>query len=244
MYNQDATRIPKDEPDMWELLWQQFEYVRHVLWELPVESKQDALENAYHRNTDEKIGRSGMAVIRYRDTGDGLDQRDHFLSMGRKLLPYIHQTLDERKMTPEFVQQWGKVMFCHGYIASYVFDDTDDLLPERNRKRSAELTDRTPQRVFLARLILWFIDEKKEPRKQAETIAAKAIHSFLSSRNTETLPQKYGAAWFQTLLSEKDPTIIPIRMRQKKIGEEALRELAATVVHDLPGIELVLEAHS
>ena len=59
--------------------------------------------------------------------------------MGRDLLPYIHQSLDEKKLTPEFVQQWGKIMFCHGYIASYVFDDTDDLLPERNRRWGPKL---------------------------------------------------------------------------------------------------------
>lgn len=244
MYNEDVMRIPTDEPDMWGLLWQQFEYVRHVLWELPVESKKDALENTHHRSAEKKIVRSGIKVIRYRDTGGGLDQRDHFLTMGRELLPYIHQALDERQFTPEFAQQWGKIMFCHGYIASYVFDDTDDLLPERNRKVSAELTDRTSQRVFLARLILWFMDERKESRKKAEASAAKAISAFLSSRIIETLPRNFDVAWFQTLLSEKDPTIIPLRMSQKKIGEEALRELATTVIHDLPRIELVLGAHS
>lgn len=97
----------------------------------PVESKEEALANIHHLEFVEKTYRSGMEVIRYRDTGNELAQRDHFLAMGRELLPYIHQTLDERKLTPEFVQQWGKVMFCHGYVASYVFDDTDDLTNQR-----------------------------------------------------------------------------------------------------------------
>lgn len=242
MYSEDLTRIPTDEPDMWNLFRQQYEFVHHVLAELPVETKEDALDNAYHLEAGGKFLRSGMTVIRYRDTSNDLDQRDYFLEMGRELLPYIQRALNERKLTPEFVQQWGKVMFCHGYIASYVFDDTDDLLPERNRKRSADMTDRTPQRIFLARLILWFMDEKKERRKQAEASTAKAISSFLSAQNAQGLPQKYDVAWFQTLLSERDPTIIPTTMSQRKIGEEGLRELAATLVEDLPGIELVLEA--
>lgn len=185
MYNEDVTRIPTDESDMWGVLWEQFEYISNILWNLPVETKDEALKNAHHHKADGNIDRSGMRVIRYRGTSKEVDQRDHYLSMGRELLPYIHQTLDERKLTPEFVQQWGKIMFCHGYIASYVFDDTDDLLPERNRKLSAELTDRTPQRVFLARLILWFMDEKKERRKQAEASVAKAICSFLSAQNAQ-----------------------------------------------------------
>jgi hypothetical protein len=241
MYNEDVTRVPKNEPDMWELLWQQFEYVRHVLWELPVESKEDALGNMHHKDTGEKVYRSSMAVVRYRDTGNELDQRDHFLAMGRELLPYVHQTLDERKLTPEFVQQWGKIMFCHGYIASYVLDDTDDLLPERNRKRSADLADRTPQRVFLARLILWFMTEKNERRKQADVSAATAISSFLTSGNFGSLPEEYHEAWFQTLLSEKDPTRIPSTMSRRKIGEADLRELGAMSIEGLPEIDIVLD---
>lgn len=241
MYNEDVTRIPKDEPDMWELLWQQFEYVRHVLWDLPVESKEEALANIHHREFEEKTYRAGMEVIRYRDTGNELDQRDHFLAMGRELLPYIHQALDERQFTPEFVQQWGKVMFCHGYIASYVFDDTDDLLPERNRKRSADLADRTPQRVFLARLILWFMTEKNERRKQADVSAAKAIGLFLASGNFTNLPEEYHASWFKTLLSERDPTRIPSTMSRRKIGDADLREFAAMSIEGLPAIDIVLD---
>lgn len=191
MYNQDATRIPKDEPDMWELLWQQFEYVRHVLWELPVESKQDALENAYHRNTDEKTVRSGMAVIRYRDTGDGLDQRDHFLSMGRKLLPYIHQTLDERKMTPEFVQQWGKVMFCHGYIASYVFDDTDDLTNQRKGRGGRK----DGQKRWIAHILksLW---DAGHSREDANRIAGRYVAEL---GKTMRYPKGFAKEWFSKM---------------------------------------------
>lgn len=240
MYNEDVTRIPKDESDMWELLWQQFDYVRYVLWELPVEDKEEALANIHHREFDEKFYRSGMDVIRYRDTGNELDQRDHFLAMGRELLPYIHQALDQRQFTPEFVQQWGKIMFCHGYIASYVFDDTDDLLPERNRKRSAHLADRTPQRVFLARLILWFMTEKNERRKQADVSAAKAVGSFLASGSFASLSEEYRASWFRTLLSEKDPTRIPSTMSKRKIGENSLRDLAAISIEGLPEIDIVL----
>ena len=102
-----------------------------------------------------------MGVIRYRDTGEQLDQRDHFLAMGRDLLPYIHQLLDEKKLTPEFVQQWGKIMFCHGYIASYVFDDTDGLALKRAGVKTGKLRSKDTQRKWLAHILLRLIDGGK-----------------------------------------------------------------------------------
>ena len=82
MYNEDVTRIPADEAELWKVLWEQFEYVRHVLWDLDVETKEEALANG-----DDPAFRQGMGVIRYRDTGNQLDQRDHYLAMGRELCP-------------------------------------------------------------------------------------------------------------------------------------------------------------
>jgi hypothetical protein len=41
-----------------------------------------------------------------------------YLALGRELLPYTHQALDEETLTLEFIQQWGKIMFCHRLIAS------------------------------------------------------------------------------------------------------------------------------
>ena len=103
MYNDDATRIPTDEAELGRSWRAQFEYVRHVLRDVHVETKEEALENG-----DDRGYRQGMGVIRYRDTGVELDQRDLYLAMGRELLPYIHQSLDEKKLTPEFVQQLGE----------------------------------------------------------------------------------------------------------------------------------------
>jgi len=243
MYNDIVTRIPADEDEMWGLLWEQFEYVRHVLWELPVESKEDALSNKYHRKFDGKAQRNGMLVIRYRNASGELGQREHFLKMGRDLLPYVHQVLDERALTPEFVQQWGKIMFCHGYIASYVFDDTDDMFGERNRRKGASASNRTPQRVFLARLLLWFIDTQKQTPQQAEASSAKAIRAFINSGQSSQLPAGYDVAWLQTLLFQgKDADRIVSTMSQKNKSEDELRKLAAVKIEELPPIELLVPA--
>jgi len=241
MYNEDVTRIPVDTTELWKVLRKQFDYVRHVLRELPVETKEEALEVVHHRVGD-RITRAGMAVIRYRDEGGEIGQRDHFLQMGRSLLPYIDQALDEKELTAEFVQQWGKIMFCHGYIASYVFDDTDDLHAERNRRKGAEKSKRQSQHVFLARLLLWFMNEKKQPRKQAEASAAKAISAFIDTGDQTHVPVGYDLKWFRSLLARDHSKGIVTTMSQDNKREAELRELAKSDLEGLPSIELVLSA--
>lgn len=243
MYDDTVTRTPADEDEMWDVLWEQFEHVHYVLWQLPVETREDALSNKYHRGPDGKAQRDGMHVVRYRSESGELGQRDYFLKMGRELLPYVHQTLDERKLTPEFMQQWGKIMFCHGYIASYVFDDTDDLFGERNRRKGALVSDRTPQRVFLARLLLWFMDEQGQTRQRAEASAAKAIWDFIDAGTIGRIPHDLDIDWFRLLVREcKDRDLIVSTMNQKNMKEAALRELAASEIDGLPPIELVVLA--
>lgn len=217
MYSDDATRIPANEVELWDVLWEQFEFVRHVLWELELETGEEALAEVHHKREDGTISRVSMGGIRYRDTGDELDQRDYYWKMGRELLPYIHQALDEKKLTPEFVQQWGKIMFCHGYLASYVFDDTDDLLPKRNRIKGTRATKRTDAHVFLARLLLWFMDQEKQTPAQAEASAAKAIQAFISSGDAAGLPASYDLRWLRSLLFRgEEPDRIISTMRQRK----------------------------
>lgn len=234
MYNDEVTRPPRDEDDMWDLLREQFEFVRDALWQTPIETKDDALENLHHREKDGSIKRDGIAIIRYRNTGGEIDQRDHFLKMGEGLLPYIHEALDKRELTPEFVQQWGKIMFCHGYIASYIFDDTDDLLAERNRKKGGMATRRTSQHVFLSRLILHFMDHKRQVRKQAEGSAAEAISNFVSNG---MFPKAFQKKWFEGLVSQRGEIVSTLR--QKHMSDQNLRKLAQTEA-DAPLIEEIV----
>jgi hypothetical protein len=48
MYNDDVTRLPRDEDELWELLDEQFDFVWHVLRDLKVETREEALENVHH----------------------------------------------------------------------------------------------------------------------------------------------------------------------------------------------------
>jgi hypothetical protein len=73
MYEIDATRIPRDEDDLWEILHYQFDFVLHVLWHMPVQTREDALSGVA----------PGFSVIRYRGTSPEFDNRDKFLRKAR-----------------------------------------------------------------------------------------------------------------------------------------------------------------
>lgn len=191
MYDDIVTRIPADEDEMWDVLWEQFEHVRHVLWQLPVETREEALRNKYHLEPDGRAQRDGMHVIRYRNESGELGQRDYFLKMGRELLPYVHQALDERKLTPEFVQQWGKIMFCHGYIASYVFDDTDDL--SNVRKGGGGRKD--GQRRWIAHILLTLLQHGYDDG-DARSIAGLYVRDIVGRR---AYPRGFGEKWFRNM---------------------------------------------
>lgn len=237
MYNDEIMRIPKDEAEMWQLLENQFEFVCDILTNTPVEFKDDALENKFHLKKSGGVSRSSMSVIRYKNIGEELDQRGYFLAMGRELIPLVKAGLLARKITPEFVQQWGKVMFCHGYIASHIFDDSDDLIAHRNRIKGALVSQRTTQHIFIARLVLWFMDEGKQPRQRAEANAAKSVWNFINMNDEEYLSPDYDIKWFKALVrdrNERDEIIAT--MSQKYCSEANLRKIASTKMDGLPDI--------
>lgn len=241
MYNDNVLRIPADEADLWNVLQEHFDLARHVLV-MPLETKEQALDVDFQSRPAAELDRISMGLIRYRNVSEENDQREHYLNIGLKLIPFIENALKARKLTPEFVQQWGKLMFCHGYVASHVFDDGDDLETYRNRVKGTRATDRTPQRVFLARLLLWFMDGQKQRRKQAEPNAAKAIWDFIEMGGAENIPEGYGLAWFKKLVRVDDRGRIISPMEQNNMSEASLRELAGAEFDDLPPIELVVPA--
>lgn len=229
MYNDEAIRIPANEKELWEALWEQFEFVRHVLWDLEVETKEEALDNDYHERENGSVSRDGMGVIRYRDTGDHLDQRDHYLAMGRNLLPYIHQSLDERRLTPGFVQQWGKIMFCHGYIASYVFDDTDDLTPTRAGRKTGELRSKDTQRKWIAHIMIPLIDNGIK-RELAQELAVQHVEAALRD---EVLRGGFPESWFRPIIKHGE---LVATYDSKHFAVKAMRKLIDEPTDDIPPI--------
>lgn len=84
--------------------------------------------------------------------------------------------------------------------------------------------------MFLARLLLWFMDEQKQTRKQAEANAAKAIWGLIDADagTIEQISHDFDIGWFRVLVREcEDRDLIVSTMNQKNMKEAALREPAA-----------------
>ena len=130
MYNEDVTANPRDEGHFWEMVEENFEFARHVLEDYPLETREDAIKSG---------GKSAFRALAYRGTSEEMDQRDYYYEMGNHLLPEVWALIERRELSLEFVQQWGKLMFCHGMLASYVFDDADPMASARGALKSAEV---------------------------------------------------------------------------------------------------------
>jgi hypothetical protein len=100
MFYDEIGRIPKDEKELWEILREQFWIVREVLRELPIQEKEHLI-----RPQELKMPEAGAAYVSYRGDKE-TDARDDVLERGSQLLACIHQAMDEKKISPKFIQQW------------------------------------------------------------------------------------------------------------------------------------------
>jgi hypothetical protein len=228
MYNDDVTRVPGDWDEFWEVMRGQFEFVRHVLYELEVETREEALENSFHHVSDDgAVRRDGMLAIRYRSIGEDLDQLDHFLAMGRDLLPYINQAIDERTYTPEFVQQWGKIMFCHGYVAAFVFDDTDGLAHHRAGRITGQKRSKDAQRKWIANIMLPLIDGRLTRAQAEEAVLARVAEAL----KNPALRGQFPESWFQSIVTRGG---LAATYDEKHFSKKLMRELVEEPTDDIP----------
>ena len=229
MYNEDVTRIPKTSDELWEVLWEQFEYVVHVLYDLPVETEEQALAHVGNpRETSSERG--AMAMIRFRGTRADFDQRQYYLEMGRELLPYIHQAIDERKLTRRFVQQWGKIMFCHGYIASFVFDDVDEFAHRRGALKGAQIRSKYTQRKWLSHLFVGLIDRERTTRKDATARIEAYVKDLIAKGR---YPEGFAAVWFKPIITKGG---LAATYDEKHLALKKMRKLILEPTDDIPPV--------
>lgn len=108
----------------------------------------------------------------------------------RELLPLIHQLIDEKKFTPEFVQSWGMLMYCHGFIAAHLFDGSDDLALQR----AARIRTRDRHKEWVAKTLLHALSEPKMSRAKAEKMLIEKVNTLL---DTNQIPNGFkGASYF------------------------------------------------
>lgn len=228
MYNNDAMRMPVDEEDLWKVLRAHFVLVRDAL-EMPVETKEQAFDVEYQSTPQAKLARISGGLIRYRDVSEENNQRDYYLEMGLELIPYIKNALDARKLTLEFVQQWGKIMFCFGYIASHIFDDSDDLALTRAGLKRGKQRSKNAQRKWIAHIIIPLIDSGMK-RGQAESKVVRHVGAALED---EGLRGGFPLDWFEPIITQG---YLAATYDAKHFSLKAMRRLIEEPVDDIPPV--------
>lgn len=230
MYSDKTTRIPADEDDLWTILREQFELARMALLDSAVESEDEALGLIDNEETRQKQRLKGLsAVVPYRGTSYEMDNRDHFLEMGCALLPYVEKALKTRKLTPEFVQQWSKLMFCHGFIASYLLDDSDPLVNKRAGHKTGKLRSKDAQRKWIAHIMVPLIENGMK-REQAEHMVVKHVEAALQ---LEELRGGFPVEWFMPIVSRGE---LVATYDFKHFSIKAMRKLMELPTDDIPPI--------
>ncbi len=143
MYNDDLIAIPKDNEHFWKMAEENFEFARHVLEDYHLQTRDEAI-------SDEQT--PAFLVLAYRPSEEGMDQRDYCYQLGRSLLPKVKALLEHRKFTAEFVQEWGKLMYCHGVMVPYIFTEKDTLSESRRAVKSAAKRSTLTHRQWLAHI--------------------------------------------------------------------------------------------
>ena len=230
MYDDDSIRIPTDEAELWTILRYHYDLARMVLLDSAVEGREEALGLIDNEESRQKKRLKGLsAVIPYRGTSPEMDNRDHFLEMGCDLLPYIERGLEERILTPQFVQQWGKLMFCHGFIASYALDDSDPLANRRAGHKTGKKRSKGPQRKWIAHIMIPLLD-RGMTRQQAEGVVVEHVSAALEN---EQLRGGFLENWFRPIVTHGE---LAATYDSKHFAVKKMRELVAEKTTAIPPI--------
>lgn len=219
MYDDEATASPLNIDHFWEMVEMNLEYARHVLEDYPLQTKEEALEMGPP---------PAFLVLGYRGTSVEMDQRGHFYHMGRALLPRVARLIEKRALTLEFVQQWGKLMFCHGMLANYIFEDSDPLHARRGASNSARSRNADLQRLWLAKV---FSLPKFIAMRRA--MSDFEIEQLLASmRGDLRISSRYPTGWFDNFLTKSGT--LRSTYQAKNFSSKKIAELASGEHPDLP----------
>jgi hypothetical protein len=210
MYHDDFLRIPTDTADMWAVLRDHFEQIEGIFFGYGVETRAEALSGEYRKGPH----KGAMQMVRYRNVHPDYDNREYFYELAHEFLPLVARDLEEESLSPAFVQRWGVLMYCHGYIASYIFDDSDDLQPQR----AGAVRTRDLHRKWVAATMLPFIDDRGLTRREAEERTVALIHEI---QRTGKYPEGFDKYSFSALLSGNN---LVSSYTQKRVSVEGMRE--------------------
>lgn len=192
MYSEDLLESPRSGQHFWQMVEDNLGHARYVL-SLRIETMDEAL----HLDS-----RGKLASLPYRDISIENDQRKHYLKLGRATLKRVDLLVAKRKLTFEFTQEWGKLMFCHGMLAAHLFDDSENLASSRAGKKRARTRSIDAQRLWYARVIQQMTGEGAKPRVTRKAIE-RAVEGYINAmveRGSEV--PGFSPAWFARLMKD------------------------------------------
>ena len=192
---------PPTEAEEWAQLIDTFNDLRDLVETHRLETLDDALtgESTWF---DPSVGVPvrPWLLIPYRKTYADSDRRqsfvqDHF-DHARSLIPQLENMFEQRQATVEFLATWGAFCASATVVQTVHFSEDDDLFGERGSKIGSKIADKTPQRIWVAHLLLRQLSGNRT-RKQAEHDVASAIQNLL---DRGVFPTGFGRDWFQRIL--------------------------------------------
>lgn len=160
----------------WADIGNEFRLICKDLAQFRLESLDQALKGTYMVLDDEyNVLYKHEAVVPFRKTDNHEMVRDE-LALAKYLIPKVEKAIAERKLTLQFLSDWGALQYASGFVLSTYHTDQNDLTADRGARKSAESRKRDKHRKFLASKLLPMLKEGMG-RKAAERTLAKVIQA-------------------------------------------------------------------
>lgn len=173
--------------EMWEMMEDQVAEFQNLFLKTPVEDKSSAM-----------MGKAtfGKNVIAYRAPYQINENRDLMLKRAKHLLPSVKRSIEQRALSPKFVEQWARLHHYAGYIQSFIFPYS---APHTSLRGSTVFQGKSlVRRVWIAKEMVPLL-EKGLSRAAAEKIVVIKIKKIIEMGRTKS---PYDKAWFEDLLSD------------------------------------------
>ena len=118
-------------------------------------------------------------------------------------------------------------MFCHGYIASFVLDDTDDLVQKRGSIKTGKLRSKDAQRKWIAHIMVPLIDSGMKSNL-AEAEVVRCVEAALKN---EGLRGGFPEDWFRPIVTYG---YLAATYDTKHFAMKAMRKLMGEPTDDIP----------
>jgi hypothetical protein len=224
VFHDEVMMTPRDEDHFWAMVEENFHSAVGTL-KLRLQTREESLFEAKHEATPQ-------SCIRYREASPDHDQREHYYSMGRSLLPRVATLIEKKELTPEFAQLWGVLMFSFGHTVNYQMDDSPVLEAARAGAAGGKLRSLIPQRRWLAHIVLPKAMARSS-RSDADDYAVWLIKLVIARDGIGGFPP----SWFKAMLSKKNENVLKTTFQQKNFSVREMEYACSLGNKGLPPVE-------